>query len=47
MGCIPADHLGEVGQPKQGRHLLSGFDHIEFYRKVASSLDDQVAANAQ
>jgi triacylglycerol lipase len=47
MGCIPADHLGEVGQPKQGRHLLTGFDHLEFYRKVASSLDDQVAAHAQ
>lgn len=46
MGCIPADHLGEVGQPKQGRHLLTGFDHIEFYRKVASALDDQVAAHA-
>jgi len=47
MGCIPADHLGEVGQPKQGRHLLTGFDHIEFYRKLASSLDDQVKEHAR
>jgi triacylglycerol lipase len=47
MGCIPADHLGEVGQPKQGRHPFTGFDHVEFYRKMASSLDDQVAAHAR
>lgn len=47
MGCIPADHLDEVGQPKQGRHPLTGFDHLEFYRKMASSLDDEVAAHAR
>jgi triacylglycerol lipase len=47
MGCIPADHLDEVGQPKHGRHPLTGFDHVEFYRKLASSLDDEVAAHAR
>ena len=46
-GCIPADHLDEVGQPKHGRHPLTGFDHVEFYRKLASSLDDEVAEHAQ
>jgi triacylglycerol lipase len=44
MGCIPADHLDEVGQPKDGRHPLTGFYHVEFYRKLASSLDAEVAA---
>lgn len=47
MGCIPADHLDEVGQPKHGRHPLTGFDHVEFYRKLASSLDDEVAEHAR
>jgi triacylglycerol lipase len=47
MGCIPADHLDEVGQPKQGTHPLTGFNHVEFYRKMASSLDDEVAAHAR
>jgi triacylglycerol lipase len=47
MGCIPADHLDEVGQPKHGKHPLTGFDHVEFYRKMASSLDDEVAAHAR
>lgn len=46
MGCIPADHLDEVGQPKDGRHPLTGFSHIEFYRKLASSLDDEVRQHA-
>lgn len=46
MGCIPADHLDEVGQPKDGRHLFTGFDHLAFYRKLASSLDDEVRARS-
>ena len=46
-GCIPADHLDEVGQPKDGRHPLTGFDHLEFYRKLASSLDDEVTEHAR
>jgi triacylglycerol lipase len=47
MGCIPADHLDEVGQPKHSwGNPLTGFNHIEFYRKIASSLDDEVAAHA-
>ena len=47
MGCIPADHLDEVGQPKDGRHPLTGFSHIEFYRKLASSLDEEVKTHAR
>ena len=47
MGCIAADHLDEVGQPKDGPHPLTGFDHLVFYRKVASSLDDEVALHAR
>lgn len=47
MGCIPADHLDEVGQPKHGVHPLTGFDHLDFYRRMASALDDQVAEHAQ
>jgi triacylglycerol lipase len=44
MGCVPADHLDEVGQPHHDRpSLLGGFDHIDFYRRLASSLDDEVA----
>lgn len=45
MGCIPADHLDEVGQPHHDRpSLLGGFDHVDFYRRLASSLDAEVAA---
>jgi triacylglycerol lipase len=47
MGCIAADHLDEVGQPKDSGNPLTGFDHLVFYRKVASSLDDEVAAHAR
>jgi triacylglycerol lipase len=47
MGCIPADHLDEVGQPKDNGNPLTGFDHLVFYRQVASSLDDEVAAHAR
>jgi triacylglycerol lipase len=46
MGCIPADHLDEVGQPHHDHpNLLGGFDHLDFYRRLASSLDDEVAAH--
>ncbi len=38
-GCIPADHLAEVGQPKlNGMNKRTGFDHIRFYRDVAFDL---------
>lgn len=47
MGCIAADHLDEVGQPKDEGNPLTGFDHLVFYRKLASSLDDEVAAHAR
>lgn len=41
-GCIPADHLDEVGQPAhEGARLFGGFDHLDFYRRLASSLDDE------
>ena len=44
MGCIPADHLDEVGQPRDGTHRFTGFSHIAFYRGIASNLDAQVSA---
>ncbi len=35
MGCVPADHMDEVGQIAHvGPVLGSGFDHIAFYRDV-------------
>jgi triacylglycerol lipase len=38
-GCIPADHMEEVGQPKQDlANDRTGFDHILFYRRVAADL---------
>lgn len=44
LGCIPADHLDEVGQPKHDTpNVHGGFDHLDFYRRVASRLDDEVA----
>ncbi len=39
QGCFPADHLGEVGQPKHaGADPATGFDHIRFYRNLAFDL---------
>jgi triacylglycerol lipase len=39
MGCIPADHLDEVGQPgHSGPNKWTGFDHLRFYRNVAYGL---------
>jgi triacylglycerol lipase len=46
MGCVPADHLDEVGQPRDRIHLGTGWNHVTFYRKLASSLDGEVAARA-
>lgn len=38
-GCIPADHLDEVGQIKhEGADLDTGFDAVRFYRSVAAEL---------
>lgn len=38
-GCIPADHLDEVGQVNDmGVNANTGFDHIRFYRNVAFEL---------
>ena len=39
QGCIPADHLDEVGQPGDvGPNRRTGFDHLRFYRNVAFGL---------
>jgi triacylglycerol lipase len=39
-GCVPADHLDEVGQPsREGANRWSRFDHIRFYRRIAFGLD--------
>lgn len=38
-GCVPMDHLDEVGQPgHQGPVTNTGFDHIRFYRNIAFEL---------
>lgn len=38
-GCIPADHLDEVGQTRHdGPDQRTGFDHVRFYRNVAYEL---------
>lgn len=37
-GCVPADHLDEVGQIADGPDLDTGFDHLRFYRNVAFDL---------
>ncbi|MBS2017280.1 MAG: hypothetical protein JST00_30635 [Deltaproteobacteria bacterium] len=45
LGCVPADHLDEVGQPRDRIHIGTGWNHITFYRKLASRLDAEVAQN--
>jgi triacylglycerol lipase len=41
-GCVPADHLAEVGEPRlNGANKHTGFDHIRFYRNVAFDLAAQ------
>lgn len=43
-GCIPADHMDEVGQRffSDGPAPWSRFDHIRFYRRMAFGLDAAV-----
>ncbi|MGK0359211.1 MAG: triacylglycerol lipase [Bradymonadia bacterium] len=42
QGCIPADHLDEVGQPQHDTaDENTGFDHVRFYRNVAFNLAAQ------
>jgi triacylglycerol lipase len=37
LGCIPADHLDEIGQLADfGSGLLSGFEHVELYRRIVA-----------
>ncbi len=38
MGCIPADHLAEVGHSTDEKRQWTGFEHKAFYRFVASGL---------
>ena len=39
MGCVPADHLDEVGQlAESGADVLTGFDHLVFFRQVVANL---------
>jgi triacylglycerol esterase/lipase EstA (alpha/beta hydrolase family) len=38
MGCIPADHLAEVGHTTASTTNWTGFDHLKFYRYVAAGL---------
>jgi triacylglycerol lipase len=39
MGCVPADHFDEVGQiARLVPDLLSGFDHLAFYRDIVRRL---------
>jgi hypothetical protein len=41
MGCLPADHLAEVGHfESTDQQAWSGFDHKIFYRFMASVLAD-------
>ena len=41
QGCIPADHLDEVGQLSGEPDLDTGFDHIDFYRTIAFGLAER------
>jgi triacylglycerol lipase len=42
LGCIPADHLDEVGQLfGDGPGLFNDWDHLAFYRDLARYLRDQ------
>ena len=45
-GCIPADHMDEVGQRigSGSPALWSRFDHIRFYRDIAYGLDEAAAS---
>ena len=37
-GCIPADHMDEVGQVQDTYDKATGFDHLRFYRNVSFEL---------
>lgn len=37
-GCIPADHMDEVGQVQDTYNTATGFSHLRFYRNVAFEL---------
>lgn len=37
-GCIPADHMDEVGQVQDTYDVATGWDHLRFYRNVAFEL---------
>jgi triacylglycerol lipase len=37
-GCIPADHMDEVGQVQDTYDTATGFDHLRFYRNMAFEL---------
>lgn len=37
-GCIPADHMDEVGQVQDTYDRATGFDHLRFYRNMAFDL---------
>jgi triacylglycerol lipase len=42
MGCLPADHLDEVGMFfADGPDAYSGFDHVVFFTQVAQALVDR------
>lgn len=41
QGCIPADHLDEVGQLSGEPDLDTGWDHHRFYRNVAFGLSER------
>jgi triacylglycerol esterase/lipase EstA (alpha/beta hydrolase family) len=38
MGCIPADHLAELGYTTDAQRSWSHFDHKAFYRSIAAQL---------
>lgn len=39
VGCIPADHFDQIGQiADMVPHVVSGFNHINFYRKIVSDI---------
>lgn len=43
QGCVPADHMQEVGQPlRLLADPFTGFDHIAFYRGIARDLSRRV-----
>ena len=48
LGCLAADHVDQVGQPRHDTpNKHGGFDHFDFYRRLASRLDDEVAEHGR